>query len=44
LRRTIGWYLDNSGWIDHIRSGAYSAWIDEQYGCQSVNLAATSRK
>jgi len=32
LRRTIDWYLDNPGWIDRIRSGAYSAWIDEQYG------------
>jgi len=32
LRRTIDWYLDNPGWIERIRSGAYSAWIDEQYG------------
>lgn len=32
LRRTIDWYLDHQGWIDRIRSGAYSAWIDEQYG------------
>ncbi len=31
LRRTISWYLDNRDWTDHVRSGSYQAWIQEQY-------------
>ena len=31
LRKTVSWYLDNRQWIDHVRSGAYQAWIAEQY-------------
>jgi len=44
LRRTINWYLDNPGWIDRIRSGAYAAWIDEQYGDSSVSQTAAVEK
>jgi dTDP-glucose 4,6-dehydratase len=32
LRRTIEWYLRNGQWIDHVRTGEYQAWINEQYG------------
>jgi dTDP-glucose 4,6-dehydratase len=32
LRKTVSWYLNNRQWIDHVRSGAYQAWIAEQYG------------
>ncbi|MFA4916724.1 MAG: dTDP-glucose 4,6-dehydratase [Syntrophales bacterium] len=32
LRKTIDWYINNSQWIDRVRSGAYQAWIAEQYG------------
>lgn len=32
LRRTVEWYLENSGWIDGVTSGAYQQWVDENYG------------
>jgi len=32
LRKTVFWYLNNRQWIDHVQSGAYQAWIAEQYG------------
>ena len=31
LDATIGWYRDNTGWIDRIRSGAYKDWIARNY-------------
>ncbi len=32
LRQTVGWYLKNTAWVDGIRSGAYTAWIEKNYG------------
>ncbi len=32
LEKTIRWYLDNSAWVEGIRSGAYKEWIKVQYG------------
>lgn len=32
LEKTIRWYLENRGWIDHVKSGEYQSWIDKQYG------------
>ncbi len=32
LELTVRWYLENSAWVDHIRSGAYREWIAENYG------------
>ena len=32
LEKTIKWYLENSKWIDHVRSGEYQSWIDKHYG------------
>jgi dTDP-glucose 4,6-dehydratase len=32
LRRTIQWYLDHEGWIQRIRSGEYSSWMEKNYG------------
>lgn len=32
LEKTIRWYLDNREWVDRVRSGAYQAWMKEQYG------------
>jgi len=34
LRKTVLWYLENRGWCDRVRSGAYQSWISEQYGAQ----------
>ena len=32
LRDTVGWYLENSAWIDSVRSGGYRDWIEKNYG------------
>jgi dTDP-glucose 4,6-dehydratase len=31
LRRTVRWYLDNRGWIERVRTGAYREWIEKNY-------------
>ncbi|WP_158907792.1 dTDP-glucose 4,6-dehydratase [Rectinema subterraneum] len=31
LRKTIRWYLDHREWVEHVRSGAYRAWIEQNY-------------
>jgi len=32
LKRTIGWYLDNSDWLKHVASGDYEKYYDSMYG------------
>jgi len=32
LDETINWYLNNSEWIQNIRSGDYLKWINKNYG------------
>jgi dTDP-glucose 4,6-dehydratase len=32
LRQTVQWYLDNSEWIENVRTGAYREWIHHNYG------------
>jgi dTDP-glucose 4,6-dehydratase len=32
LQKTIQWYLDNAGWIERTRSGAYRDYYRQQYG------------
>ncbi len=31
LRKTVGWYLENSDWVDSVRTGAYRDWIARNY-------------
>jgi dTDP-glucose 4,6-dehydratase len=31
LSKTIDWYLKNSDWLDHVTSGAYKNYYQEQY-------------
>ena len=31
LRKTVAWYLANSAWIEHVRTGAYKDWIRLNY-------------
>ena len=31
LRRTVRWYIDNLGWVDNVRTGAYRDWIEQNY-------------
>ena len=35
LSKTIDWYLENAKWLEHITSGAYKAYYENQYG---INL------
>ena len=32
LSKTIDWYLENAKWLEHITSGAYKAYYENQYG------------
>jgi dTDP-glucose 4,6-dehydratase len=32
LKKTVAWYLDNPGWVERVRSGAYRDWMQSQYG------------
>lgn len=32
IRKTISWFLENSGWVKNVTSGAYRNWIRRQYG------------
>ena len=32
LRETVAWYQKNAEWVQHIRSGAYLTYYQEQYG------------
>jgi len=41
LMKTIRWYLDNTAWVESIRTGEYQKWIERQYGEQ---LAGGSRQ
>ncbi|EOC0418383.1 dTDP-glucose 4,6-dehydratase [Cronobacter malonaticus] len=32
IRKTVHWYLENSLWVENVKSGAYKSWIEENYG------------
>ena len=32
LRDTVRWYLENSAWVNLVRSGSYREWMDSNYG------------
>ncbi|HOO70561.1 MAG TPA: dTDP-glucose 4,6-dehydratase [Spirochaetota bacterium] len=34
LDMTISWYLDNSGWIENVKSGEYQKWLDKNYSAR----------
>jgi dTDP-glucose 4,6-dehydratase len=31
LRKTVAWYVDNTAWVDRVRTGAYRDWIRRNY-------------
>lgn len=31
IEETVDWYLDNMGWVESVRSGAYREWIEKHY-------------
>jgi dTDP-glucose 4,6-dehydratase len=39
LRDTIDWYLGNTAWIEHVRSGAYRTYYDQMYRKRSQTLS-----
>jgi dTDP-glucose 4,6-dehydratase len=36
LTETVQWYLSNKSWVENVRSGAYRAWIEKNYGDRAV--------
>jgi dTDP-glucose 4,6-dehydratase len=42
LRKTVAWYLDNAAWVDSVRTGAYRAWCDANYGSRAVASQAAA--
>lgn len=39
LRQTVQWYLDNTGWIEHVRSGEYRQWMETNYAQREVSAS-----
>lgn len=35
LRETVRWYLQNSAWVDNVRSGAYRDWMAANYDARN---------
>lgn len=31
IRKTVEWYLHNTQWVDHVKSGEYQNWLTKQY-------------
>jgi dTDP-glucose 4,6-dehydratase len=31
LKKTVRWYLDNSQWVDRVKTGAYRQWMKTNY-------------
>lgn len=31
IRKTVEWYLNNTEWVEHVKSGSYQQWIDQNY-------------
>jgi len=46
LRKTVRWYLDNTAWIDSVRTGAYRDWIAKNYAerCEIQGLGTGDYK
>jgi len=40
LRRTVVWYLDHQGWLERVRSQAYRAFLNQQYGATVADAKA----
>lgn len=34
FEETVRWYLENSAWVDSVRSGEYRRWIERNYGAR----------
>ena len=36
LRQTVGWYLENSDWVNSVASGEYRNWVDKNYSARGA--------
>jgi dTDP-glucose 4,6-dehydratase len=36
LDKTVRWYLENSEWVNRVRTGEYREWIDTNYGRRGI--------
>lgn len=36
LRKTVEWYLSNTGWVNSVTSGEYQKWLDQNYSDRSI--------
>ena len=34
LAKTVNWYLANQAWVEHVQSGEYRNWIDQNYSAR----------
>jgi dTDP-glucose 4,6-dehydratase len=39
LRKTVDWYLNNSAWLDSVKSGAYRKWMSLNYSNREMQHA-----
>jgi dTDP-glucose 4,6-dehydratase len=35
IDKTVRWYLENTAWIDAVRTGAYRDWVSQNYGARA---------
>jgi dTDP-glucose 4,6-dehydratase len=42
LKKTVGWYLANSAWVEGVTSGAYQQWVTQNYGGRGIEPAQTT--
>jgi len=43
LRKTVEWYLTNTEWVDHVTSGAYQNWVEQNYGSREITAAGSAK-
>lgn len=36
IRKTVQWYLDNTQWVNNVKSGNYQDWIDQNYSDRNL--------
>jgi len=34
INKTVAWYLENTAWIDSVRTGAYRDWVNQNYAAR----------
>jgi dTDP-glucose 4,6-dehydratase len=39
MRETVDWYLRNTAWVEHVKSGAYRSYYERMYGDRKRTLA-----